>query len=303
MTPDDETEATGPAPTAYSGSSKQGDSAPRPIVAVTARVESIVDAAEQVAREIRVEAESDALIYAQTKRDEVDRMIAAHHKELADLCGALTRQTEALQKEISNLAAQIEGLVPQAAQAPAATTPGPLPPADEPRSGGRVGDTDAAGQGAQAAAVQGSTPAMPDQSGSTPHPAQQSSAPPASPVAAGKAQSSAPADDADAADTSSERPRPRFAVPFRREKAAPSAEPQEEAPASDEDQPTSRDASGPAPPMPADRRDPDAAILMATQMAVAGSSRAEVRTALLREFDLGDTERAMLEVLGPEGLN
>lgn len=280
MTPNDETEATGPAPTAYSGSSKQGDSvdSTRPIAAVTARVESIVDAAEQVAREIRVEAESDALVYAQAKREEVDRMIAAHHKELAGLCVSLTRQTEALQKEIGSLAAQIEGLTPPGVQAPQAaaprTQPAPLPrPSDEPRDDGQVRETEAAPR---------------------------SSAPPASPVAAEKVESASPAAHADAPADESERPRPRFAVPFRREKA-PAAESEEKLDA-DEARPSSLSPADPGP-TAADRRDPDAAILMATQMAVAGSSRAEVRTALLREFDPGDTERAMLEVLGPEGLS
>jgi hypothetical protein len=82
-------------------------------------------------------------------------------------------------------------------------------------------------------------------------------------------------------------------------RAAPT--PEEAAPVAEREEPVAREPV-PLRPAAAPRNDGSAAArLLATQLAVSGSSRAEIETRLRKGFDIEDTGEILDAILGPEG--
>jgi hypothetical protein len=84
----------------------------RSVFEATQRIESIVDAAERVAEEIKAEATTEAEAYLSARRAEADRLVARRSSEIADLVSRVVERAEQLQGEAEAILQELRAATP-----------------------------------------------------------------------------------------------------------------------------------------------------------------------------------------------
>lgn len=253
------------------------------MASATEKVDSIIDAAETAADQIKADAREDAEAYRLQRTREIEVELAARADELNELTGHLIPRIESLQAEARALTGEL------------ATTSSKL------REVAELGSEPASGV---ATAGDSSDPEGPSTGA-----AEERAEALIRAADAKDARSSAKADepaDADIEPSSTVEPT-----------TEPDADPEPDAVDSPPSGPT---PAGPAPvaysgtrtqatkpdeqpPSPSAKRTTDShedALLRATQLAVSGSSRSEIESALRNEFELDDVDSVLDGILGPE---
>ncbi len=253
------------------------------VLEATKTVEQIVDTAERAASEIRAEAEAEAEAYVRQRGAEADRIVEDRLAELADRMQPLSRRIEALRDDSASICNELEGLLHRAK----AERPDPPAPTRREFTPPSVGDPEPRPE--------------PDEPEPAPEPpSEPAPAPPSEPgdepdrglvarlidrrSVKPEEVTSEPAVDADTAGGAQEAV---TAYPA----AATSA-------ASEQQMTAARDAVATPPSPTADAANSDRALLRATQMAVAGSGRADIERALRDELGVGDPGPVIDRVLG-----
>lgn len=235
---------------------------------VGSRIESVLDAAERAAAGIREDAEEWARRYAEESRRKADQMAADRIKEISSLTDSLLARARTVADQSDELIAALDDagrrMLGQAR--PAAEPPAPA-------------------QAPQAAAPPSPPPPPPAE------PAVQQAPPPPPPP---------PAPSREAAPPPTRSPEPTAFAPPPAAAPAPAPEPVPPPPPAPE--PPARAPEPPAPePAPAPEAPvasgaSDDARLLATQMAVAGSTRDEIAWRLREEFGIQDAAGILDEI-------
>jgi hypothetical protein len=253
---------------------RQRSSLPRPVASSTAeRIASIIEAAERAASAVIDDAEAQARKYLEEAQTEADRIVSERLASLSGLTDSLVTQAEAIRHQSDRLLSSLDEAGPQLDTEPSSYDEAPVAaPAeavapDLPAAEAAVVEPEPAAASAQAAPVEPPAPPPPV---APPEPA----APP-EPVAPPPAAAEVPP------------PAPRLSAV-----APPVGAPVEQPPV----------AAAPPAPTPAveDPGHSAGARLLATQMAVSGSSRAEIETRLRSGFDIENTAPILDAILGPE---
>ena len=253
---------------------------------VGSRVESVLEAAERAAVGIRQDAEEWARRYLEESRRKADDLASERVQELSSLTEALMNRARAVAQQSDALLSALDDagrrLVstahpggnasdpgPDAQHDAYGQQPGPPPPGYAPEQ--RAPDP-------QAVPVPPPPPAIPPQDPRYQAPLQQASAPP---------QATAPAEPAYSPGQAPQ------AAPGPVPSAPPPQAPPPQAPAPQAPPPPAPQAVGPQP----DSGVSEGARLLATQMAVAGSTRDEIAWRLREEFGIHDAT-AILDEIG-----
>lgn len=102
----------------------------RAVLDATARVQQIIDVAEEAAKEVRTEAERDAERIVADAQTKSDALVASRVAELGQRLVPLVRRLEGVQADVSMLSAEIDALLQHARD----TAP-PVAPDEEPAAG------------------------------------------------------------------------------------------------------------------------------------------------------------------------
>lgn len=86
----------------------KGSSAPAAVAGVGERVQAILDDAERAAAEIRAEAEAQSAEYLAERRREADRLVEERLESLGELTEALSARAAAVERDASELAAEVK---------------------------------------------------------------------------------------------------------------------------------------------------------------------------------------------------
>lgn len=229
------------------------------------RIESVLDAAERAAVGIREDAEEWARRYAEESRRKADQMAADRIKEISALTDSLVNRARAVAEQSDELIAALDDAGRRMIGQPRGGERSPQPAATN-------------GPGQQA-------PAAPPRD-SAPPPAPPAAPPPQVPAAAAPAPAAQPPPE-----PPPEAPEPAPA-PYAPPPSAPAPEP--DPPAAPPPEPPAAEAprsGGKAPAVS------EGARLLATQMAVAGSTRDEIAWRLREEFGIEDAS-AILDEIG-----
>lgn len=105
----------------------------RAVLDATARVQQIIDVAEEAAKEVRTEAERDAERIVADAQTKSDSLVASRVAELGQRLAPLVRRLEGVQADVSMLSAEIDTLLQHARE----TSPSAPPAAagEEPAAG------------------------------------------------------------------------------------------------------------------------------------------------------------------------
>ena len=209
----------------------------RSVQEATDRIQGIIDAAEEAAEQIRLDAETEAQNYLAVQRREADRIRAQRAEDLSKLTADLSGRADAVRAEID---AMIRALGDVTAHLNAPEPAAPPPPAAKPEPAESAPE---APSSISVNAIKGRLRPEPAPSDSEPKPEPQ---------------------------TDPEQPEPE-------------AEPVAQAPA----EPQNEEELA------------ESAMLRATQMAVAGSSREDIEQALRNDYRVKDSESILNEILGP----
>jgi hypothetical protein len=244
---------------------KPRSSLPRPVASSTAeRIASIIEAAERAASAVIDDAETQARSYLEGAQAEADRIVSERLASLSDLTDSLVTQAEAIRHQSDRLLSSLDEAGPRLDTEPS--------PYDE--APAETAEPDLPAPEAPVVEPEVAAPAQPQ--------AQAAPAAPPPPVAPPQPVAPPPPAEAEAPP-----PAPRLSA------VAPPAEaPVEQPPV----------AAAPPPPAPAveDPGHSAGARLLATQMAVSGSSRAEIEMRLRTGFEIENTAPILDAILGPE---
>lgn len=258
----------------------------RSVSAVGERIQEIIDTAERVAAEIQADAERQAREYLAERRREADRLVESRAAELAEMRNVLTATAGRVEAKTAELVAALDDALARVREnearaaamrqdsEPAATlepTPSPEPAASRPAQNGPA---EAAGE---------HTPAGPGES--QPHHGLSEQ-----PQSGGVAEREEGLERERSLQGLNPRP---VAYPG---SAAGGSEQHDARP--EEGEASARMQA--VPDQPAERRagDTEAALLRATQLAVAGRNRDEIEATISSEFDLGDPAAVVDQILG-----
>ncbi|MEK6277120.1 MAG: hypothetical protein AABM29_03795 [Actinomycetota bacterium] len=229
----------------------------------TDRIKVIIEAAEKAAAGIIEDAEVQAHRYLEQSRERADHLADQRVRAMSDLTDSLLQQAETVKRQSDGLIAALDSARHQI------DTSG-RPDLTAPSAGTAPAGHEAAGRGApHLQPVEPEGPSLQAVPPASPPPVSPQGAPP--PVSPQGAPQPPPVSPPPAAD-------PRF------DRAAPGASPIGDRPAP----PGGRGAFS------------DGARLLATQMAVAGSSRVEIEHRLRTEFGIEDAAPILDGILGPE---
>jgi hypothetical protein len=285
------------------GSPTHGEAAPEGSAPVGSRIESVLEAAERAAAGIRQDAEEWARRYLEDSRRKADEIAAQRVRELSDLTESLMGRARAVAQQSDEL---ISALDDAGRRLVDSTRPGGQQP---PASGSHDAPGAPLGQGARYPAAgqaevpppQSQPPAPPPQPPPEPAPAPPPAAPPPPPPRQAPPPM-APAEAAPPPPPSQPGPPPLPPQQAPPPAAQPAPPPQPQPATGVPEQPPPAAAPEPPqpptqPPAPPDSGVSEGARLLATQMAVAGSTRDEIAWRLREEFGIQDST-AILDEIG-----
>lgn len=226
---------------------EEGSELRKTVTSAASRIQEIIDAAENVAGDIRADAEAEAQTYLAERKREADRLVETRAAELSQVSSDMTRRSNEVQTKLDEFVAAVDHAlagVRSAAAEQAAPTPVVEPPA--PRA--------------------------------------------AEPVAAPVEEDLPPLEKPlDEPTPISSKPTPSIPRPI----AYPGKNAGAEGGASEPEAPSIAAAKQP-------RKDlsSEAALVRATQLAVAGRERAEIEAAIQDEFQIDDPTPVVDQILG-----